>query len=294
MTRKNIFSHPAALTIAGSDSGSGAGIQADLRTFAAFGVFGVNAITAVTAQNPAAIKKIHPVPSSFVIAQCEAVFAKFAIRAVKTGMLHNASTVRAVSAFLEKRRGEKKILVVDPVITASSGTALLNKNALPVIREKLFPIADVITPNIPEAQIILEEKISDFKDAVLAAEEISSKWNCACVLKGGHIEYEKGIKTDIFSFNGKTFSISSAAVKNNGWDSHGTGCVFSAAITANLAKNIKLLDAVCLAKKFIIASLFEKIRVGRDINAMFPRKTWEKEKKHETPVDNSLKIKKIR
>jgi hydroxymethylpyrimidine/phosphomethylpyrimidine kinase len=147
---------------------------------------------------------------------------------------------------------------------------LLKKNAVSDMKNKLFPLADWITPNIMEAELILGAKIKNFDDALSAAELIHKKWNCGCVLKGGHIEYIKGRKSDIAVFDNRKYLISSPSIDVNGAASHGTGCTFSAALAANLAKGLSPIDAILLARRFVHFSLLEKVRLGRDITGMFP------------------------
>ena len=177
--------YPVALTIAGSDSGGGAGIQADLRTFNAAGVFGCSVITALTAQNPREVLRVDPTAPEMVASQMEAVFSAFAVAAVKTGMLADAAIVRTVAAGL---RGRKIPLVVDPVMISTSGTRLLEADAMRALREELLPLADYLTPNIPEAEWLLERKLRGADDYAAAALECSERWKLGCLLKTGHAD----------------------------------------------------------------------------------------------------------
>jgi hydroxymethylpyrimidine/phosphomethylpyrimidine kinase len=263
---ENFF--PVAMTIAGSDSGGGAGVQADLRTFAALGVFGTSAITALTAQNPREVRGIFPVSPGFLESQLDAVFAKFAVRATKTGMLFNAENVKLVSKFMKRRPG--CTLVVDPVMVSTSGARLLREDAVDAIKEELFPLASWMTPNVEEAELIIGRKISSLSDAVNAAIELSRRWNCSCVIKGGHRIYRKGWRTDIVVCGEGGYLMSAPDLDVSACAAHGTGCTFSAALAANFAKGAGDLEALKSARSFVQASLIEKVHVGRHINAMFP------------------------
>ncbi len=171
--------YPAALTIAGSDSGGGAGIQADLRTFAAFGVYGCSAITAVTAQNPLKVTRVDALPCAGVDAQIKAVLSTIKVRAAKTGMLFSAEIINTVAQNLSE---QNLSLVVDPVMISSSGVRLLEEDALTVLKDELLPLASWITPNIPEAELLLGCKIKTHEDAVNAAMEFGHRWDCSVAL----------------------------------------------------------------------------------------------------------------
>ncbi len=268
--RKTSKYFPVALTIAGSDSGGGAGIQADIRTFSALAVFGTSAITALTAQNPFELKAIMPVTRSFLLSQLDAVFAKFAIGAVKTGMLCNSTLIEAVYDFFSEKK--KPYMIVDPVMVATSGAILLESDAILAMKEKIFPLADCIMPNIKEAELILGISIKNLNDAISAAREISEKWNCVSVLKGGHLIYEKGRRTDVLVCEDGNFLFSTPDLDVSGYASHGTGCTFSAALAANFAKGLPSMDALRDARAFVYSSLLEKVSLGRNIKAMFPPK----------------------
>src|SRR5436190_15154996 len=176
---------PIALTIAGSDSGGGAGIQADLKTFAALKVHGTSAITCLTAQNPRRVRAIEPCSASMVWEQIIAVFEELPPAAVKTGMLFSAEIIRVVAKELRKRRCA---LVVDPVMIATSGAELLQKDAVRALTTKLLPLAKVITPNVPEAEVLLETKIRELEDLRRAARELFERYGCAALVKGGHLK----------------------------------------------------------------------------------------------------------
>ncbi len=257
---------PVALTIAGSDSGGGAGIQADLRTFNSFGVFGCSVITAVTAQNPREVRRIDALPAGSASEQIAAVFAEFDVRGAKTGMLFDSRIIRAVSASL---KGRKNIfLVSDPVMVATSGALLLKKKAVGDMMEYLFPLADIVTPNIPEARLILGRDIVSFEEMLSAAVEISCRWGCGVVVKGGHVKFEGGIKADAVAYGGMLYKLISPEIRTGA--GHGTGCTFSAAIAAGMAKGGKLEDVLVEAKAFVYGSLAESVRPGRRLVSMYP------------------------
>jgi hydroxymethylpyrimidine/phosphomethylpyrimidine kinase len=217
------------LTIAGSDSGGGAGIQADLKTFAALGVHGTSAITALTAQNTQGVSAVHPVPAKHLAAELDAVFDDFAIAAVKTGMLGDARTVRCVARELAHRH--PRWLVVDPVMIATSGARLLDKNAVRVLIEKLIPLADVLTPNLPEAEALTGIPIRSLRDGERAAEKLRAFGAQAVLLKGGHGRGREVVDR-WFDARG-CFEVRNRRLP---FDAHGTGCTLSAALAAELAK----------------------------------------------------------
>ena len=239
---------PTALTIAGSDSGGGAGIQADLKTFTAFGVYGMTVITSVTAQNTMGVLAIHDLPAPFVSRQLEAVLSDLPVDAAKTGMLSNAGIIRAVA---EQLRGRiVKHLVVDPVMVAKSGHLLLQKEALTALRDMLFPLATVITPNIPEAEVITGLKIIHPDGMRRAAEKIRDLGPPHVLIKGGHLE---GRAVDIF-YDGKEFTeLPADRIRTR--QTHGTGCTLSAAIAAVLARGLAVSEAVLAAKDFITRAI---------------------------------------
>jgi len=260
--------YPAALTIAGSDSGGGAGIQADLRTFAAIGVFGASAITALTAQNPFEVKGIHPVPAEFVKAQLDAVLKCFSFGAAKTGMLFSSDIINAVS---ESLKGYSFTLVSDPVMISTSGALLLEKSAVKALIDKVLPIAKWVTPNIPEAEIISGMTIKNAGDMKKAAAFCAEKFGNSFIVKGGHLQSGDGNITDIAAHEGAVYAISSPVAEIESPEVlHGTGCTFSAAFTACLAGGMNWKDSVISAKAFVLGSLEEAARVGKDIYAMYP------------------------
>lgn len=263
---------PVACTIAGSDSGGGAGIQADLRTFSAFDVFGISVLTSITAQNPTSVEAVMPLNIEIVLAQLEAVFSKISIDAVKTGMLFDSSIINITANFLSYQKKKKDFaFVVDPVMISSSGSILLkNKKARRALQNRLFPLADWITPNIEEAEKILDKKIRNLDDCFIAVQLISERWGVSCVLKGGHRIFQKGKRIDIVSCSEGIFMVSGPDIKCSKYLAHGTGCTFSAAMTANFAKGKDALFSLVEARKFVHNSLSRRVNIGSGIEAMFP------------------------
>lgn len=257
---------PVALTIAGSDSGGGAGIQADLRTFTSFGVYGCSAITAITAQNPCEVRRVDALPAESVKAQLESVFDEFDVAAVKTGMLFDTGIIRTVSNFLASR--SKINLVVDPVMVSTSGAILLKKNAISAVAEMLFPVATWVTPNIYEAELLLGRRIASENEIMKAAADFAERWNCGCIVKGGHLKIKGSIKVDAVAYDGELYRLSSPEIETLA--GHGTGCTFSAAITAGFALGHPWKKALTSAKAFVFGSLVESVMPGRRICAMFP------------------------
>lgn len=253
-TRKTL---PVALTIAGSDSGGGAGIQADLKTFAALGVHGTSAIACLTAQNPKGVLGVEACSPKLLRQQMEAVFAELPPAAVKTGMLFTTKNIEVVARFL---KAQASPIVVDPVMVATSGARLLQPSAEKVLREKLLPLATLVTPNLDEAVILAERKISTPEHMRAAAREIHARYGCAVLLKGGHLKNAREA-LDIF-FDGETELLLSAPFVK-GVSTHGTGCTYSAAITAALARGLELADAVEVGKNFITEAIEGSYRIGK-------------------------------
>ena len=247
---------PVALTIAGSDSGGGAGIQADLKTFAAMGVHGTSAIACLTAQNPKHVLAVEPCSPNMLRRQIDAVFAEFKPAAVKTGMLFSAENVRVVAGFFKEK---KCPVIVDPVMISTSGTKLLEGAAVKKFMENLLPLATLVTPNLDEAEMLAGQKISTPEHLRSAARKIHSRFGCAILVKGGHL---KGCRAamDIF-FDGKTELLLSAPFVR-GVATHGTGCTYSAAICAALAFGRDLPRAVETGKNFITAAIAGSHRIG--------------------------------
>ena len=246
-----------ALTIAGSDSSAGAGIQADLKTFAAHDVYGVCAVTAVTAQNSVDVTAVHHLPADVVGAQVAAVVGSFGVNATKTGMLANRSIVDVVASCIDEL--DVPSVVVDPVIVSTSGRRLLDADGLEAIRTKLLPRARCVTPNRMEAELIAGRSIESLADARDAARRIVDLGTGAVVVTGGHLPTEEVI--DIF-FDGHDL-IDFSGPRLIRANTHGSGCTFSAAITAALARNQPLADAVDAAKSYV----FEAIRHGSAVGA---------------------------
>lgn len=253
---------PVALTIAGSDSGGGAGIQADLKTFAAMGVHGASAITCVTAQNPRHVLAVEACSPRLLVQQLEAVFGELRPRAVKTGMLFSAQNISVTATFLKTIRCP---VVVDPVMLSTSRTRLLEPAAEKVLRRKLIPLAVLVTPNLDEAEVLAEQKILSPEDLRSAARKIQSRYGCAALVKGGHLSAERGYPNreaiDVF-FDGRTELLLSAPFVR-GISTHGTGCTYSAAICAALALGSDLPHAVEMGKNFISAAIANSYRIGR-------------------------------
>jgi hydroxymethylpyrimidine/phosphomethylpyrimidine kinase len=246
-----------AMTIAGSDSGGGAGIQADLKTFQELGVFGTSAITAITAQNTHGVTAIQAMEPSIISAQIKAVTEDFTVKAIKTGMLFSAEIIHAVA---DSIRDSGILLVVDPVMIAKGGASLLHDEAVEALKSVLLPIATVVTPNIPEAEVLTGLTIKTDKDIEEAAEHILALGAKAVVIKGGHRQ-DAAFAEDVFmSKVGTKFSVRSSWVNTK--DTHGTGCTYAAALTAFLANGEKLEDAVVSAKHFIHAAIEDGLNIG--------------------------------
>ena len=255
---RKLHSLPVALTIAGSDSGGGAGLQADLKTFAALGVHGTSVVTCVTAQNPRRVLGLEPLSRGLVRRQLEALFAELPPRAAKTGMLYSSEIIREVVPFFAGRAAVP--LIIDPVIVATSGARLLQNSAVDLLREKLFPLAALVTPNKDEAEVLLKMKIEDQEGLRAAAREIHSRFGCAALVKGGHLR-GGNLAVDIF-FDGNTELMLSAPFIR-GRKPHGTGCTYSAAIAAYCALGFALIKAVPLAKEYITHAISRASIVGR-------------------------------
>ena len=241
---------PIALTIAGSNSSGGAGIQADLKTFAAFGVYGASVITALTAQNTSGVSGIHQVPAEFVTAQIDAVFSDLAVGAVKIGMVAHPPVIDAIVAGLN--RWSPKHVVLDPVMVATSGDRLLATEAVDALRTRLIPLASVITPNLPEAAALLDEGVAADEAAVEKQGRRLLAMGCKAVLiKGGHGEGAESIDYLIDSSGVTALAAPRIATKNT----HGTGCSLSSAIAAGLAKGKDMETAVRNAKAFVSAAI---------------------------------------
>jgi hydroxymethylpyrimidine/phosphomethylpyrimidine kinase len=251
---------PIALTIAGSDSSGGAGIQADLKTFAALGVYGASVITALTAQNTTGVSGIHQVPAEFVTAQIDAVFSDLAVGAVKIGMVAQPASIDAIVAGL--KRWSPKHVVLDPVMVATSGDRLLATEAVETLRTKLIPLASVITPNLPEAAALLDEPVAASEPAIEDQGKRLLAMGCKAVLiKGGHGVGAESIDYLIDANRTVALAAPRIATKNT----HGTGCTLSSAIAAGFAKGESMETAVRHAKAWISAAIAaaDRLSVGR-------------------------------
>jgi len=240
---------PVALSIAGSDSGAGAGIQADLKTFAAFGVYGVTVITAITAQNTVGVRAVQEVDAGVIAAQLDAVAEDFDIGALKSGMLSSAAIIEAVAAGIV-RHGLRP-LVVDPVMIAKSGDRLLAEDAVDALRRRLLPLAELVTPNIPEAEVLAGRSIRTRDDRLAAARAIMALGAHAVVIKGGHSEDDPVV--DLLIDRQGVHEYRAARIVTT--STHGTGCTFSAAITAGLAMGLDLPTAVAEARDYLSRAL---------------------------------------
>ena len=253
---------PVALTIAGSDSGGGAGIQADLKSFAALNVHGASAIACLTAQNPKRVLAIEPCSPKMLRLQIETVFEELNPAAVKTGMLFSAQNISVVAKFFsDSKLGIKKLkLVVDPVMVSTSGARLLQPAAEKILRQKLLPLAALVTPNLDEAEILAEQKISSPEDLRFAARKIQARYGCTVLVKGGHLKNSR-MAIDVFFDGENELLLSAPFVK--GVSTHGTGCTYSAAICAALALGHGLPHAVEIGKNFITAAIGGSYRIGK-------------------------------
>jgi hydroxymethylpyrimidine/phosphomethylpyrimidine kinase len=253
---------PVALTVAGSDCSAGAGIQADLKTFTALGVYGLTAVTCIVAEVPRRVSRIEPVTARMVGEQIEVLLKNFRVGAIKTGLLCSAEIVRAVAQAI--RRGEKKTtrsipLLVDPVMIATSGDNLLKPEAVKSYENKLFPLATLITPNLDEAALLLGTTIKDRKQMETAARALAKEYRASILLKGGHLRGDHAI--DLLFHHGELTEFSAPFVR--GVETHGTGCTYSAAITAGLASGFSLEQAIRRAKSFVTKSIFQHFRWKR-------------------------------
>ena len=256
-------SPPVALTIAGSDSSAGAGIQADLKTFNALGVYGITAVTCVVAETPGKVSRVEPMSAEIVREQIEVLAKSFPIAAIKTGLLCSGEIIAAVARALvdlarksavrmDSSRGEIDIpLVIDPVMVATSGDPLLRPDAIKLYETKLFPLATLITPNLDETSQLLGEKIKDRQSMERAARALSKKYEVSILLKGGHLAGSKAI--DLLFHRGKLTEFAAPFIR--GVATHGTGCTYSAAITAGLASGLSLEASIRRAKKFVTDSI---------------------------------------
>lgn len=246
-----------ALTIAGSDSGGGAGIQADLKTFQELGVFGMSAVTAITAQNTLGVHGVYPMTAKAVEQQIDVVLSDIGVDAVKTGMLFSADIIEAAARKLKEH--QCKHVIVDPVMIAKGGASLLQEEATEALKQVLLPIALVVTPNIPEAEVIAGMSIQSEADKKEAAIAIAALGVKNVLIKGGH---DKGAKTVDLLYDGSAFH-TFTGTRIDTKDTHGTGCTFSAAMTAAIAKGASVRTAAETAKQFIQAAIEDGLHIGQ-------------------------------
>jgi len=246
---------PRALTIAGSDSGGGAGIQADLKTFSALGVYGMTAITALTAQNTTGVLGIVEMSPEFVRQQMDAVVTDIGVDAAKTGMLSSAPIIEAVADGIRRHRITQ--LVIDPVMIAKSGAPLLRPQAREALRRVLLPLALIVTPNLHEAATLVDRKVETLREMEDAARALHALGPRYVVVKGGHLA---GAAVDLVFDGSRVVRLEAARIETR--HTHGTGCVFSAAITAGLARRIEILQAIRDAKTFVTAAIREALPLG--------------------------------
>jgi hydroxymethylpyrimidine/phosphomethylpyrimidine kinase len=263
---------PRALTVAGSDSGGGAGIQADLKTFAALGVHGMSAITSITAQNTYSVTRVVDLDPEMVVEQIRVCVEDIGVDAVKTGMLHTSDIIRAVADELRKISAPK---VVDPVMVAKSGAPLLREDAIKTLVEELIPIADVVTPNAREAERLTKIPVKGLEDQKRAAKEIAELGARAVVVKGGHVDGP--VVRDVLYFNGDYIVLESERIQTK--NTHGTGCTFASAIAAHLAHGTEIVQAVRKAKEFVTDAIRYGLDLGKGSGPVNPlwatlRKAW--------------------
>jgi hydroxymethylpyrimidine/phosphomethylpyrimidine kinase len=252
---------PKALTVAGSDSGGGAGIQADLKTFSAFRVFGMSVLTAVTAQNSVGVTGVYNLPPAFVASQLDAVLDDFGADAVKLGMLSTADIVQAVAEALTAHRQSR--VVLDPVMIAKSGDLLLQADARAALIALVLPLADVVTPNLHEAAVLADMPVGSETEMEEAARRIHRRGPRHVLVKGGHL---KDSATDLL-WDGRTLTrFPGARIDSN--NTHGTGCTFSAAIAAGLAQGRPLVGAITEAKAYVTAAIREGFQAGHGVGAL--------------------------
>ena len=254
--QRSTHSPPIALSIAGSDCSAGAGIQADLKTFTALGVYGLTAVTCIVAEVPRKVSRIESVTARMVREQIEVLLKNFRVGAIKAGLLCSAEIVCAVAQTIQD--GEKTPFVVDPVMIATSGDNLLEPEAVDAYKNKLFPLATLITPNLDEAALLLETTIKDRKQMENAAKALAKKYDVSILLKGGHLRGDNAI--DLLFHRGELTEFFAPFVR--GVETHGTGCTYSAAITASLASGFSLEQAIKRAKTFVTESIKRRFRWG--------------------------------
>ncbi|HEX4631912.1 MAG TPA: bifunctional hydroxymethylpyrimidine kinase/phosphomethylpyrimidine kinase [Chthoniobacterales bacterium] len=259
---------PVALSIAGSDSSAGAGIQADLKTFSALGVYGLTAVTCVVAETPGRVSKIEPVSAALVHEQIKVLLRSFPVGAIKTGLLFSSEIIREIARALREHRSIP--LVIDPVMVATGGDPLLQDDAIGSYEQELFPHAALITPNLDEAACLIGKPIGDLRAMREAGEILANKYGVSILLKGGHLTGDQAI--DLLFLNGNIIEFS--APFSRGIATHGTGCTYSAAITAGLAMGLPLEESVRRAKEFVSATIAQH-HAWNEIHALnHSLRTW--------------------
>lgn len=249
---------PVVMTIAGSDSGGGAGIQADLKTFAAHGVFGTSAITAITAQNTLDVVSIAEVPVEVISDQIDVVAQDIGIDVVKTGMLSSTEIIECVTAAIE--RNQLAPTVVDPVMVAASGAHLLQEEAVDAMRERIVPMATVLTPNIPEAEVLVDQDIATIEDMITAGKSLREMGADAVVVKGGHLDTRDDALVDVLVDSDGVSEFRSMRVESS--NLHGTGCTFASAIASRLALGDSVPTAVQSAQRFVMQAILTAPGLG--------------------------------
>jgi hydroxymethylpyrimidine/phosphomethylpyrimidine kinase len=260
---------PVALTIAGSDCSAGAGIQADLKTFTALGVYGLTAVTCIVAEIPGKVSRIEAATSRIVREQIKVLLKNFQVGAIKTGLLCSEEIVAAVAEALQDT-GPRIPLVIDPVMIATSGDRLLEPAAIDAYKNKLFPFATVITPNLDEAGLLLGTKIKGPEQMEKAAKTLAKQFGCSILLKGGHLQGKKAV--DLLFHNDQLTEFSAPFVR--GVATHGTGCTYSAAISAGLASCLPVDQAIRRAKRFVTKSIARHFRWKRDSGEIDALNHW--------------------
>jgi hydroxymethylpyrimidine/phosphomethylpyrimidine kinase len=261
--QRSTHAPPIALSIAGSDCSAGAGIQADLKTFSALGAYGLTAVTCIVAEVPGKVSRIELVTARMVREQIEVLLKNFRVGAIKTGLLCSADIISAVAQAIRAsvRKTPRRVpVVIDPVMIATSGDRLLELGAVESYKTKLFPLATLITPNLDEAALLLQMPIKDRKEMDNAAMALANKYRASVLVKGGHLRGDKAI--DLLFHNGEVTEFSAPFVR--GVATHGTGCTYSAAITAGLASGFPLEEAIRRAKQFVTRSITRHFRWKRD------------------------------
>ncbi|MBE6375400.1 MAG: bifunctional hydroxymethylpyrimidine kinase/phosphomethylpyrimidine kinase [Lentisphaerae bacterium] len=257
--------YPSAMSVTASDSGGGAGIAADLRTFNALGVYATCAVSAVTCQNPAVTRRIEVVPADIIACQIDTVMEKIAVRSIKAGMLFSAESIRAVAEAVKKYDLE---LICDPEMLSLTGKNAIADEVVEVVKSELFPLAAWITLSVPEAETILGKKIAALSDMLDAAGELMEMYSAFIWLKGGAVEGKQAL--DVIAGDGKIYTIASPKLELLPQNTYGAGTTLSAALTGMLALDMSWKQAVCAAKAFVYGSLAQSVEIGKNTLAMYP------------------------